>query len=234
MLDPSCRLTTDQGSEWARLPQVFASAATVNHSIEWVAQDGTTTNLGEAYNGIIKKLGSELHIWKGRVSDDKLETRWHELAWRINSGFNKSNVPAGSKLIGFLNVLTLYQSSTAGSSPPVCSEARRAAEMRAITVPSGEHRVRRFPSKRQETLKECWRTLRGWLKSGSNKLELPGLSKAQRFYCHQWSECFHGILHSSSGSEANRVLVLTRGQRVYLKQLRVEPENHPDDAEHDA
>ena len=68
MLDPSCSIVTDQGSEWVRLPHFFARAQTVNHSVEWVTADGVTTNLGEAFNGILKKMGTELSMWKGRIA----------------------------------------------------------------------------------------------------------------------------------------------------------------------
>ena len=61
--DASRRMLTDQGGEWSRMPRVFARVRTVNHSLEWCAADGTTTNLGECHNGIAKSLGSQLGLF---------------------------------------------------------------------------------------------------------------------------------------------------------------------------
>ena len=69
MMEASCRISCDQGGEWARLPRTYADVKTVNHSIEWVTPDGVTTNLGEASNGLLKNLGSTLKIWKGGCKD---------------------------------------------------------------------------------------------------------------------------------------------------------------------
>jgi hypothetical protein len=79
MLDRTCRMTVDQGGEWARLPRAFADCKTVNHSIKWATPDGISTNLGEAYSGILKELRTTLCIWKGSVPEKELNDRWQEL-----------------------------------------------------------------------------------------------------------------------------------------------------------
>ena len=169
------------------------------HWSQWVAADGTTTNLGESFNGLLKKMGSELSMWKGRVVDSELEVRWHELAWRINSELNTSVVSVGAKLVKYVAVLAEYQASTQGRLPAVVPEARRALEMSQISIPQGEHRVRRFPAKKSVLLRACWRKLREWLRGDDDALELQGLSKQERYYCHRWCECWVGINHSSTG-----------------------------------
>ena len=85
MMEPSCQIACDCGGEWARLPSLFADVKTVNHNLEWVAADGTCTNLGEAHNGILKSLGAKLGLWKGGVPDVELNDRWQEMAWRALS-----------------------------------------------------------------------------------------------------------------------------------------------------
>ena len=82
MMEPSCQIACDCGGEWARLPSLFADVKTVNHNLEWVAADGTCTNLGEAHNGILKSLGAKLGLWKGGVPDVELNDRWQELSLR--------------------------------------------------------------------------------------------------------------------------------------------------------
>ena len=84
MMEPSCRIDCDQGCELARLPSMFSDVKTVNHSLEWLAADCTSTNLGEAHNGILKNLGAKWFIWMGGVPDDELNDSWQELVWLVN------------------------------------------------------------------------------------------------------------------------------------------------------
>ena len=70
---------------------------------------------------------------------------------------------------------------------------------------------------------------REWLKSNAETLDLPNLSKEERYYCHRWCDCWVGITHESSGDGNDRVLHLKRASRVYRRQLQTE-EKHPDDA----
>ena len=144
LMDPSCRISCDQGGEWARLPSLYADVKTVNHSLEWVPADGTCTNLGEAHNGILKCLGAKLSIWKGGVPDAELNDRWQELAWRVNEGFHRESSCVGDKIVKFMLVLAERQRCSVaqdGSIPP----ARRLADIDAIPVPPMRGRVRRLP-----------------------------------------------------------------------------------------
>ena len=229
LLSPSCRLTTDQGSEWARLPHSFASMQTVNHSVEWVTPEGVTTNLGELHNGILKKHGSRLNLWQGNVPEQELNGRWQELSWRLNKGLHKESAAAGTKLRTFLQAVSECQAASGGSFPAVWEDTRRDEAVGRIKVPAGEQRVRRFPAKRGREAKELWRTLRNWLKSDDLTLDLPHLTKQTRWYAHQWCECWLGIKHHSTGEDGNRILHLQRATSIFRRQLRT-PENHPDDA----
>ena len=74
------------------MKQRYASAKTVNHSLQWTTAEGVTTNLGEVYNGPIKGLGRQLRIWKGKSPKTDTDQRWQELAWRINEDIHVTSV----------------------------------------------------------------------------------------------------------------------------------------------
>ena len=83
MANPTCRVSSDQGGEFAELPNVFASARTVNHSIEWVSSDGTTTNMVEMTNGLLKAEARKRIFSKvtcRRRSSAKSGTNWPGLS----------------------------------------------------------------------------------------------------------------------------------------------------------
>ena len=61
-------------------------------------------------------------------------------------------------------------------------------------------------------------------------MDLPNLSKQQRWYVHQWCDCWNGILHQSSGDDPNRILHIRRRTQVFRRQLRDADEQDADDA----
>ena len=61
-------------------------------------------------------------------------------------------------------------------------------------------------------------------------MDLPNLSKQQRWYIHQWCDCWNGILYQSSGDDPNRILHIRRRAQVFRRQLRDADEQDADDA----
>eukprot|EP00959_Pyramimonas_sp_CCMP1952_P468387 9493172-Pyramimonas_sp.AAC.1 len=85
-------------------------------------------------------MGTDSNMWKGHVSEADLETRWQELAWRVNAELKKDAVPVGQKLVRFLEVLVQCQSSAGGRLLAVVPEASRQLATAQINIPEGEHR----------------------------------------------------------------------------------------------
>ena len=155
------------------------------------------------------------------------------LAWRVNNGLHRADVNVGDKLLQFMNLLKSAQEATHGSDPVERPPPRRTVELELITAPGSEAKRRRFPAKRTAEMRAVWRTLVVWLKSPDKMLELPGLSKQQRWYAHPWRERWIELTHYSSGSEDQRVFHAARTQAVFRRHLQTEANTDPDDAADD-
>ena len=151
----SCRVTCDQGSEFSRLPRRYASVQTVNHSVEWVTADGISSNLGEAYNGILKTLGTTLQLFRGNVALEDMIKRWQELAWRVNEGIHERETPLGDKLLVYLNILVEEQRASGAQNPFAPPPSRRTVLVDQIAVPDAPVRARRFPRKTSSKMRSC-------------------------------------------------------------------------------
>ena len=218
MVCRSCRVCTYQGGEWARLRYRFADHQTVNHSLEWVTADGVTTNLGEAYNGVLKKLGSSLNLWKGQSTEPDLDMRWQELAWRVNSGVNRAETPAGDRMLALVSLLAAAQTGTQGTPDGSRPAPQRLLDSERVVAPEDACRLQRFPAKRSAGLRKVWRMLRQWMKSREMELVLPDFSKEERCYVHRWCSCWVGLEHVSVGPDHARVLTVRRTQAVCQRQ----------------
>ena len=197
---------------------MYADVKTVNHSLEWVTADGVSTNLGEAYNGILKTLGSRLNIWKGGVQDEELAERWQELAWRVSAGFHRQEALVRDKVVASMGALAeMQRQSGQDGSIPI---ARRVSEMTAVPVPGLTARVCRFPAKRTSSMRQMWRTLRERFNSEKTLMDIANLSKQDRWYVHQWCNCYTGLRHWSTGEGTDRILHLRRGAALFRKQMQ--------------
>ena len=231
LMNPNCRVTTDQGGEWARMKYRYADAQSVNHSIEWITADGITTNLGECYNGILKTLGTSLCIWAGSSAASDLDSRWQELTWRINTDIHRRDVEAGARFLAGVNLLRECQIASEGNTHGNRRVPGRDIALSQIADPTEQVRIVRFPTKQTVRQRELWRMLRQWMLSPRDRdpLILPNLCRQERFFIHKWCDCWNGISHISTGEDPNRILELRREAHVTRRQIRSE-EQHPDDA----
>ena len=102
--------------------------------------------------------------------------------------------------------------------------------MEAVGRPANLVRLRRFPAKRNAALREVWQLLRTWMKGVDEVIDLPGLTKQQRWYAHQWCECWRGLHHWSTGEDGARILHVRKSQAVFRRQMQTDLEKHVDDA----
>ena len=79
-------------------------------------------------------------------------------------------------------------------------EPRMIAEIRDIAVPGMDGSVNRFHAKTAGARRLC-RALRVWLKTDNALLTLWGLTRQERWYAHNWCECWVGLYHASTGSD---------------------------------
>ena len=70
-----------------------------------------------------------------------------------------------------------------------------------------------------QAFRRLWKLLRDWMKSASPSLELPGLTRQDRFFVHRWCHCWTGVTSQSFGEEPDRVLRVERGQAVCRRQF---------------
>jgi len=147
----------------------------------------------------------------------------------VNEGFHREGVAVGDKLVKFVLVLAERQRRSAQEDGAV-AEARRVVEMQGIVAPGIDGRVRRLPAKRSAGMRRVWRLLKEWLKTANAVLEMQGLTKQERWYAHQWCECWVGIQHQSRGAEDQRILCISRNGNVFRRQVQDAEEQHPTDA----
>jgi hypothetical protein len=153
----------------------------------------------------LKSTGRKLNVFKGNVPKAELDERWQELAWRVNFGFHKDSAITGEMLIAFFQSVRESRMAAAGNHGELPA-ARRAAELLLLEVPKTQGQNRRFPAKRTAPLKETWRVLQQCLKSDARVIELPRLTKQQRWYAHSWAECWIGVnpfLHGTQKQSAS-------------------------------
>ena len=156
--------------------------------------------------------------------------RWQELAWRVNKQFHKESTPVGEIFVAFLEAVKINRVAAegAGGNRPLSSREVAIAE---IAVPGTGGRTCRFPAKRNADMREMWRMLCTWLKSSNMEAEFSGLTKQQRWYAHNWSECWIGIQHFSTGLDTERALHLRKGRHVHRRQVREVADPNPADAD---
>jgi len=110
MVEPDTAVQTDCWRGYCGLDGLFSAHATVNHSREFVSDDGTTTNTLEGVHGVMKRTSSRLNLFVGQPSKlAALKRKVEELVFRFNHRDEDSDF-----FVLFLHLISVYY--------PCCSD----------------------------------------------------------------------------------------------------------------